>query len=749
MIELCEATEDNPFIHGMSKQFVAALQQLFDVMDTEQLGTICFADLANQWEEDDGDPFFPKGLIACLAKVKLPNGLLTFDRFCAGIKLCLLKNQVDINDVRMMTINDECRSMATSDSSITIPNGVDCNSSRSQLLQPPPAPALSTSVDRPSSEPQIFAPPPPSSLSSPTPTSSSNKTVEVNNNNISYSNNLKLTNNATCTQQMNSHHSQPVMTTEIPTAKKLPLPSYEQVMAAKSKPKVPPPPILIVNHHTNSDQSPTATTSTTTTNSELINIKRVVNHQYLESQYGQTGRNRPSINDDNQQQQTQPLQHQQACRAKSMPHLIDVSHNSQSSSLSFVTADQPNYHHQLPMNYQKHIYHNHSHTYQQHHATNENPKQQHNHHNSSANSLINDNNEQTPIIKTVITDGNSAPKTVPRNCIMKTLQNWRDNILSKHPLPSFNDLILQTKNTGADFHWPRSLVIKSAQTSTSNINRENNNMNQLQASPNNDDEKLNDQGFVAPVISITNDHNYIDNDQSMAMMSGFHNSSLHRRSSIRQQRLPREPRRHTVGANGIDLYAVKKFQQLEQEKDILIRGLEEIEHTKKWYLRQISSIQDRINIVGRSGGSSLIASDYNNIDAYQERINFQAVRIQTLNQHLTALRDAGQNFPIHMNLAIRPLNGLPSLLTSQAETQLSPQLIANGRMDPNQPRQLVVNPNLVNKLKEQNRLLTDEVTRKSERITQLEREKSSLIRELFQARTYSSYYNGHFDDTFM
>lgn len=177
--------------------------------------------------------------------------------------------------------------------------------------------------------------------------------------------------------------------------------------------------------------------------------------------------------------------------------------------------------------------------------------------------------------------------------------------------------------------------------------------------------------------------------------------------------------------------------------------MEEIEHTKKWYLRQISSIQDRINIVGRSGGSSLIASDYNNIDAYQERINFQAVRIQTLNQHLTALRDAGQNFPIHMNLAIRPLNGLPSLLTSQAETQLSPQLIANGRMDPNQPRQLVVNPNLVNKLKEQNRLLTDEVTRKSERITQLEREKSSLIRELFQARTYSSYYNGHFDDTFM
>lgn len=180
----------------------------------------------------------------------------------------------------------------------------------------------------------------------------------------------------------------------------------------------------------------------------------------------------------------------------------------------------------------------------------------------------------------------------------------------------------------------------------------------------------------------------------------------------------------------------------------MIGGLAEIERTKEWYLRQISALQNRINIVSRSGGSSFIASDYNNIDAYQERINFQAVRIQTLNQHLTALRDVGQNFPIHMNLAIRPLNGLPSSIKSIG-AQLSPQSLATGRIDPNQPRQLVVNPNLVNKLKEQNRLLTDEVTRKSDRITQLEREKSSLIRELFQARTYSSYYNGHFDDTFM
>lgn len=166
-----------------------------------------------------------------------------------------------------------------------------------------------------------------------------------------------------------------------------------------------------------------------------------------------------------------------------------------------------------------------------------------------------------------------------------------------------------------------------------------------------------------------------------------------------------------------------------------MRGLNEIDKTKEWYKRQVACIQDKINFAGGAAGNlntGSFPSDCN-IDAAQERINFQATRIQNLNQHLVALRDqANQSFPLHMNLAIRPFNGVQRLV-----------------LDPNQPKQLVVNPNLVNKLKEQNRLLTDEVSRKSDRITQLEREKSSLIRELFQARTYSSYYNGDFDDTFM
>jgi hypothetical protein len=98
MMEMPAISEENPFIYGMSKQFVNALHELFDIMDNSRTGAVRYADIASQWEEDETDPYFPKGLINCLSKVTLPNGLLTFDRFCAGIKLCLLKNQVDITN---------------------------------------------------------------------------------------------------------------------------------------------------------------------------------------------------------------------------------------------------------------------------------------------------------------------------------------------------------------------------------------------------------------------------------------------------------------------------------------------------------------------------------------------------------------------------------------------------------------------------------------------------------------------------
>ncbi|XP_052671291.1 suppressor APC domain-containing protein 2 isoform X2 [Harpia harpyja] len=52
-------------------------------------------------------------------------------------------------------------------------------------------------------------------------------------------------------------------------------------------------------------------------------------------------------------------------------------------------------------------------------------------------------------------------------------------------------------------------------------------------------------------------------------------------------------------------------------------------------------------------------------------------------------------------------------------------------------------------LKEQNRLLTKEVTDKSERITQLEQEKSALIKQLFEARARNNHETSQLDSTFI
>jgi len=41
----------------------------------------------------EGDPLLPEGVIASLSKVATPDGCLTFERFCAGIKIARLRQE--------------------------------------------------------------------------------------------------------------------------------------------------------------------------------------------------------------------------------------------------------------------------------------------------------------------------------------------------------------------------------------------------------------------------------------------------------------------------------------------------------------------------------------------------------------------------------------------------------------------------------------------------------------------------------
>lgn len=78
----------------LPNQFVSAMQTLFDIMDDKHTGLVKLTDIENRWR-DDRTKGLPRGVIDSLQKVASHDGLLTFERFCTGLKICLLRNQVE------------------------------------------------------------------------------------------------------------------------------------------------------------------------------------------------------------------------------------------------------------------------------------------------------------------------------------------------------------------------------------------------------------------------------------------------------------------------------------------------------------------------------------------------------------------------------------------------------------------------------------------------------------------------------
>nr|KAG5712441.1 hypothetical protein BaRGS_011415 [Batillaria attramentaria] len=157
---------------------------------------------------------------------------------------------------------------------------------------------------------------------------------------------------------------------------------------------------------------------------------------------------------------------------------------------------------------------------------------------------------------------------------------------------------------------------------------------------------------------------------------------------------------------------IKRMQQLEEETAMLKQGMEMVDVARDWYLRQLAAVQDKQRMLGR------VNYNDNSLEAHQERMNFQRARITEVNMQLRTLVDSSEKgFPLHMNLAVTSSKDY----NSDAAT--------------------------VKMVKEQNRRLTQEVSDKSEKISKLEQEKASLIRELFDARTKNK--TSYDDTTFM
>lgn len=81
-------------LENLPKKFVSSMRTLFDIMDDRRTGFVKLVDIEARWQ-DDGSKGLPHGVIDCLRRVTPVSGMLSFERFCAGLKICLLRNQAD------------------------------------------------------------------------------------------------------------------------------------------------------------------------------------------------------------------------------------------------------------------------------------------------------------------------------------------------------------------------------------------------------------------------------------------------------------------------------------------------------------------------------------------------------------------------------------------------------------------------------------------------------------------------------
>lgn len=87
-------TTQEPEVIALPTPFLHSMRILFDIMDDNQVGAVKFVDIERRWgKEPHSSSGLPKGILECLRNVTNSAGELTFDRFCAGLKICLLKNE--------------------------------------------------------------------------------------------------------------------------------------------------------------------------------------------------------------------------------------------------------------------------------------------------------------------------------------------------------------------------------------------------------------------------------------------------------------------------------------------------------------------------------------------------------------------------------------------------------------------------------------------------------------------------------
>ncbi|XP_070593921.1 suppressor APC domain-containing protein 1 [Erythrolamprus reginae] len=168
--------------------------------------------------------------------------------------------------------------------------------------------------------------------------------------------------------------------------------------------------------------------------------------------------------------------------------------------------------------------------------------------------------------------------------------------------------------------------------------------------------------------------------------------------SGRSRMIPKEGRRHTI-SGAVEYEMLKQMQQLERERDALLQGLEMVNQVRDWLQCHLLEAQKRQKHMGAQANDGR--------DSYSKQSCLLLAKIQ------------------EVNLCLK------NLLTSSGKTEvpLKNGVPCSSPENPFHQQAIVV-------LKEQNHLLTKEVSQKCHRIAQLEEEKASLYKQLKESWGY-------------
>merc|ERR1712029_1000383 len=130
------------------------MRQLFTLLDIENSGHVHIEDIAEHWSTDGAGAVLPPNIVPSLKKVTTPDGYLTFERFCAGLKIAILRHsaqrhrQIDSSEENSDHSEDAIASSISRTSSM--PNLLDSSESdgekkdgdhKMKLTSPSPAPS--------------------------------------------------------------------------------------------------------------------------------------------------------------------------------------------------------------------------------------------------------------------------------------------------------------------------------------------------------------------------------------------------------------------------------------------------------------------------------------------------------------------------------------------------------------------------------------------------------------------------------